>query len=395
MIVCGGVYEEVCDDPASRRVLGSGLRAAGLLARRPDTVLVAPIDSVTQPAAQSTAAGIGATAELSPIRIAPVQYIYDTPVSRPSVWGDGKLSEPMPPVRGDAVLLFGLHEGPPDVAAPDIVVDPQHSLDLAHLATFTSERLVIVANEHELASLTGINDPMRSTAELMRSTGATAVVAKLGALGTLVRSGETQHGFLWPEPTASSWAIGSGDAFSAGFASAWFDGASAYDAARSGRAMAAWWCSTTTLPAPDLTLLDDDLHDDLPTRPRIYIAAPFFDVAQRWLVRTIRAALHDAGAHTFSPMEDVGIGGPEVAQADLAGLAACDAVLAVVDDVDAGTLFEVGWATANDVPVVIHSQRAPSEAHTMPKGTGSTVFDDLSSAIYAAVWAGMQHGRER
>src|SRR5262249_10308855 len=85
----------------------------------------------------------------------------------------------------------------------------------------------------------------------------------------------------------------------------------------------------------------------------IYLAAPFFNTAQQWLVDEVRDALLELGLRVFSPIHDVGLGEPnEVAPANLTALDRSALLFALLDDIDAGTIFEVGYARAKSIPVV-------------------------------------------
>jgi nucleoside 2-deoxyribosyltransferase len=109
---------------------------------------------------------------------------------------------------------------------------------------------------------------------------------------------------------------------------------------------------------------------------------------QRWLINEAKTALESVGVNVFSPYHDVGIGeASQVAPADLAGLDACQAVLALVDGLDAGTLFEIGYARAKGKPVVALSQTVKDADLTMLRGTDCTIVDDLATAVYHAAWA--------
>ena len=85
----------------------------------------------------------------------------------------------------------------------------------------------------------------------------------------------------------------------------------------------------------------------------VYLAGPFFNMPELWLVDEARLALRGMGLKVFSPYHDVGIGiGEDVAPKDIEALERSRAVLAIVDGVDTGTIFEVGYARALAKPVV-------------------------------------------
>ena len=102
----------------------------------------------------------------------------------------------------------------------------------------------------------------------------------------------------------------------------------------------------------------------------------------------MRACLYAQDLEVFSPYHDVGTGtnSTTIAEADLRGLDDCDLVFAILDGHDPGTIFEIGYARAKGKPVVILLGSSESTHLTMFKGTGCRVFNDLTSAVYAATW---------
>jgi nucleoside 2-deoxyribosyltransferase len=89
----------------------------------------------------------------------------------------------------------------------------------------------------------------------------------------------------------------------------------------------------------------------------------------------------------FSPVHDVGPGPAEqIAPADLAELDRCDAVFAILDGLDSGTLFEVGYARAHGKPVYALAQTVTEEDLKMVTGSGCTVFDDFVTALHHLAW---------
>ena len=99
-----------------------------------------------------------------------------------------------------------------------------------------------------------------------------------------------------------------------------------------------------------------------------YLAGPLFSAQDRMQLERIDAALRDAGHSTFLPhrdgADDAAERGPEdgdadarrrtIFDADMAGLAKADGIVALLDgaDADAGTAFELGWAYANRRPIL-------------------------------------------
>jgi len=190
--------------------------------------------------------------------------------------------------------------------------------------------------------------------------------------------------------------------FAAGFAHAWDRGADPVEAARVASNCAAWWCGSRRAVVPtellEGTASVENLLDGATceleikeTAPTIYLAAPFFTLADIWLVEMCRDVLIGLGAEVFSPLHEFGPGGDEVAARDLAGLQNSSAVLALLDGWDAGTLYEVGWAHRHGMPVVGYLNSPSNESTKLLVGSGAEIHNDLSSALYRAVWAGYGH----
>jgi len=97
------------------------------------------------------------------------------------------------------------------------------------------------------------------------------------------------------------------------------------------------------------------------------------------------------GLKVFSPLHEVGIGdGEQVAPQDIDGLRRSRTVLALIDGLDAGTVFEVGFARSLQKPVVIFAQSTAEEPLKMMKGSGCQVVTDFVSALYRAAWTAQE-----
>ena len=193
--------------------------------------------------------------------------------------------------------------------------------------------------------------------------------------------------------TSRVWPIGSGDVFASIFAWEWGESRrDPVEAAQIASRSTAYYCDTQTLPLP----LSEELprfdpvqpreHDQVP--PNVYLAGPFFTSSQRWLVNQMRSCLADQGLKVFSPFHDVGLGVAEdVVPKDIEALKACSAMLAILDGLDSGTLFEVGYARALNIPVVGIVQAESEESMKVVAGTGCRLCDDIASAVYHTTWA--------
>lgn len=402
MIVVGGTYDEVVVSPDSQEVMGSGLRAAAALRRRPEPpVLVTPLDDDVREEAGYVAQAVGVRFGDDLSRTERVGFRYATPISSPSVNGPNSRVRGNVRVQDGTVLMFGLVEASDhafDIESDILVLDPQKPRDTGPLDTtgIQSKRLVVVANGSEIRKLGGRNDVKDAASRLLNSRpDIEAVITKRGAIGSLVterRNGDIIHTPVDAHPTSRVWPIGSGDTFSAGVAHALDAGADIVQAAHIGSAAAAHWCSTRD-PALPLAILDGDLAR-MPRSPlgaggRVYLAGPFFTVAERWLIDTVRDELTSLGVEVWSPVHEVGHGGDEVAEADLDGLRISDAVLALLDHSDPGTVFEVGWAVRRGIPIVGFGTAFEKEGAKMLTGTTVEMHRDLSTACYRAAWASM------
>lgn len=405
-MVAGGVYQESVIEPESDNLVGSGLRAAASLTSVCTPRLRTATDSTVDEEVRLIAAMLGIELTTTS-RTEPVKFHYVTPLSPPTITGPNSALTQNVHCADQVVLAFGMIEAAPggkhqvSIEAEVAVLDPQkpRDTDALNLESVDAKRTILVANTSEILGLAGYEGgrtgvPGAASALLTRL-GVEAVVTKQGAMGSLVtwRDGtDVKQERVGVHPTRRVWPIGSGDTFSAGIAFALGEGADVYEAASVGSASAANWCSTQALATPASILRGEShgLSSLTPgAKPKIYLAGPFFTIAERWLIEEMRNALFGLGVDVWSPLHEVGSGGLEVAQQDLDGLLECDAVLALLDNADPGTVFEVGWAVREGIPVVGHAKVLDTEVTKMMAGTEVELHRDLSTACYRAAWAGL------
>lgn len=392
--VVGGVYAERCLEPFWDDVYGSaGRAAAAMSAGVPGVRLVTYKAADLVDGLDNLAAVYGLEVDGVDVT-AGVTFDYMHSLADPRITPRPDALHPQHApleVTDDVVLRFGMLEGTATVSARRAVYDPQSAFDPRPFGENGSQasELALILNRLEGRRLTGETVPERMIEKLMGSQGASIVVLKLGGHGALVACGE--HRVTVPAYRSETvWKVGSGDVFSAAFTQFWaVDGRTPGEAAELASRAVSRYAETRTLPIPSVEeLLRLDATAVVPGKGSVYIAAPFFNLAELWMVEEIRSRLLEMGVEVFSPLHDVGRGpASEVAAKDLEGLDNCRAVLAVLNGGDAGTIFEVGYAVAKGIPVVALAQNVRPEDLKMPDGAGCHIAEDLVSAIYHVVWS--------
>jgi len=390
--VSGGIYREVCWEGDWDQLFGSGLRAAAALASMGQSAQLSGYAATKDvPAVRAAASGVGVDADIHDAAQT-VTFEYEHALATPFVIPPLHLIVRGQPIEVTAknVLRFGMVDGDAVASCERAVYDPQSAYRPAYFRAngSTADHLAVVCNRREAFSLTGVDnleEAIKAIAELDR---AAIVVVKQGAQGMHVYSEGAIH-HVPAFRTSNVWKIGTGDVFSAIFAQSWMvDGLPPRDAARRASLATAWYCDTRALPTIDL--LEEFAPPECGTnhkREMVYLAGPFFNMMQRWMIRQARLALVESGMRVFSPLHDVGHGiAEDVATKDLEGIEKSSAVFAVCDGLDSGTLFEIGYARKLGIPVVVFVQSESEESLKMLAGSGCEIVRDFSSAVYRLSW---------
>lgn len=387
MIVAGGAYLEVCLRPEWRRIFGSGLRAACAVAElSPGTVLHTYGSPDRADDIRNSAAAFGCVSHVRPSETA-ITFYYDHPLSQARC--DPRIVHRNPPlsVEGQTVLRFSFVEGDAVVTAEYAVYDPQSSYpqDPFGANGSTARRLALVMNQAEAEGGGGI----MQVEHLLDLHGAEVAVVKRGPYGATVYARGSDPIEIPAYRSNTVFKIGSGDVYSATFALHWGErGLDPVSAADLASRSVAQFVDNHVLPLPSLL---SEVAEPVQARNtgRVYLAGPFFDLMQRWMIEQAVNAFSDFEVEVFSPLHEVGTGLPEhiIAEADLAGLRDCSKVWAVLDGADPGTLFEVGYARALGIPVVALAERMEPENLTMFRGSGCEVVHDFATSIYRTIWA--------
>jgi nucleoside 2-deoxyribosyltransferase len=392
--IVGGIYIERCIQPLWNAVYGSAGRAAQsvapLISGRVSLISYVSEELRSQAEHLASDCGVDLVAEGARHAVS-FDYLHplSVPVIRPSP-DRMNIHDPIH-VTGDTVLRFGMLEGDAIVDAQTAVYDPQSAFGAVAFKANGSraDRLAVIMNRGEAEHMTGHTDPKTAAKSLIDSRDAEVVIIKMGGKGALLVTPSSMN-VIPAYRTNRVWKLGSGDVFSATFAAMW--GCNHKDPARAADLASratAHYCDTRSLTigsADDLERLS--YEPATPGDGLVYLAGPFFDLGQRWLVEEARSLLGTLGTKVFSPVHEVGPGpAAVVAPADVAGLEDSDVVFAILNGLDTGTIFEVGYAVKKGIPVVCLAQNVKEEDLKMIEGTGCEIVDDFASALYRTVWS--------
>lgn len=396
--IVGGLYREECVRPHWDRVFGSAGRAAIAIASMgAESRLHCYTTKATRDAFLMEANSLPlALVEHSTDQAPSFRYLYDS--AAPAIRGVPEAKLAPLQITAERVLRFGMLESDAVVHAGWAVYDPQNvgAPEAFGANGSQADHLALVLNLYEARVMAGVpvETSPRACAEILaRRDGAEVVVIKMGPAGALVWTKDAMQ-TVPAYRTKTVWKIGSGDTFAAHFAWGWMhEGKSAAEAAAAASQATAFYCENRILPtaafldvfAPAPIAINQEIR--AASRPNVYLAGPFFDVAQIWLIEEALVRLRELGFDVFSPFHAIGLGSAaDVVPLDLEAIHRCDVVFAIADGLDAGTLFEVGFARAIGKPVVVLSERESKESMKMAEGSGCVVCRDFTTALYSALW---------
>lgn len=396
--VVGGVYSEYCVRPAWNNLYGSAGRAAVAIAKMDADVSLHSYftkNSAEQFKADFVWHSNLLVTETPAETVARFWYLHDS--AKPKIFDRPAQSEAPIVISETKVVRFGILDGDAVVNAEWAVYDPQNMGTAFAFGANGSKakHLALVLNAYEARAMSNfLGKPLEECARLLgEQQGAEVVVIKMGPAGALVwanNRAETVPAYR----TSNVWKIGSGDCFVAHFALAWmYDACTPLAAAERASKATAFYCERMSLPTRE----ELKGFSPEPIRPseaflngakrQVYLAGPFFDLAQVWMVEEARRNLSESGLKVFSPFHNIGLGNAQqVVQQDLEAIRASDIVFAIVDGLDAGTLYEIGYARALGKPVVVFSERESEESLKMAEGSDCLIVRNYTTALYATLW---------
>lgn len=323
-----------------------------------------------------------------------ILFYYDFPLKSPQIFPSVLNyinNKPLIETEGDNILVYSLIEADFLVKGEKVVYDPQSgSNPISFVKTGSiAVKLIMVVNETEARELAQSSELDKIVSYFFDIENCFAFVIKMGAKGAILFESKTKSTNIPVYQTNKVWKIGSGDIFSAFFAYNWFNNEDLVECANIASIETATYCNSMGLSIYDnkKPISFEALTQCQFITKKVYLAGPFFNLSQKWMINEIWIALINIGLDVFSPYHDVGIGVPdEVVSKDIKGIDECSIMFAVLDGLDSGTLFEVGYAISKGKKVIGFVQSESKASLTMLIGTNCIIENDLTTAIYKTYW---------
>ncbi|WP_294349421.1 PfkB family carbohydrate kinase [uncultured Sphingobacterium sp.] len=392
--VVGGTYREINYDSISHEIFGSGFRASKFLLENncdvnyvtygnEDTISYLKENKKVYPRLNFRCF---TSSELITFKYS---FSLDNPTIFPNLFNIVK-SESIN-VNEDNIVCFGILEAEFKIKGKKVVYDPQTGIQPRKFSAFgKTEELVYIVNKSEAESISGSKNINDIKAFFFEQEKACAIIIKNGPHGAKLYY--EQYEFDIPSYiTNNVHKIGSGDIFTGSFAYYWLEKNLPLE-------KCALYASLSTAYFCDIqAYVDTSLIENKPYKEhtfsdlsgkQVYLAAPFFSLAELILIDKIRTAFIDFGVKVFSPFHDIGFGDDEsIARKDIKGLMKSDIIFCVFDNLDSGTLIESGFALAHDKKIIGYQRTCQNNHLLMLKPADIKLYDNLTSAIYNTIWS--------
>lgn len=391
--VVGGTYIEIDHDNLSFEIFGSGFRACKFLLENKCEVEFLTIGNQEINSYLETNKNGYVNFDFHSIEIPQsitfkYNFSLDNPLIFPSLPNIEKID--MGLKQADNIVCFGMLEGAYKIKGRKVVYDPQTAIKPNSFSSFgEAEELVYIINKSEAESISNFTEDEDIKCFFFEKEKVTAVIVKNGPYGATVFLNDTKHN-ISPYVTPNVNKIGSGDIFTSSFAYYWMEkGFPIEKCAELASLSTAYFCDLQAYV--DTSNISNSIYPkykfkDLSSK-QVYIASPFFSLAELILVDKIRSAFLSFGIKVFSPFHDIGLGDDEsIAKKDIEGLTNSDIIFCVFDNLDSGTLIESGYAFAKDKTIIGYHRTCDPKELLMLTPSNTKLFINLTTAIYQTIW---------
>lgn len=292
-------------------------------------------------------------------------------------------------IKDENIICYGMLETEYSVNGKKVVYDPQTAISPKSFKGIgTAEQLVYIVNLSEAKSISSQEETIKIKDYFFEEEKVTALIIKNGPFGAKLYYDNKV--FTIPSYiTDNVNKIGSGDIFTSSFGYYWMERKLPFeDCAINASKSTALFCDKKVYI--DLQHFDYNfIKFKCPSieNKQVYLASPFFSIAELILIDKIRNAFLEFGVKVFSPFHDIGLGDDEaIAEKDLEGIKKSDIIFCVFDNLDSGTLVESGFSIALDKKIIGYHRTCKETDLLMLKPGKIKLFKNLTSAIYHTIW---------
>ena len=391
--VVGGTYREIDYDDISLDIYGSGYRCCKFLLENKCSVNYytsgnEEVEKYLKEIAKVYTNFDFQLTESDDLITFKYSFALDTPNIFPNILNIKKTKNIK--VESDNIICYGMLETDCNINGKKVIYDPQTSLKPKKYSEIgVAEELIYIVNMNEAKSISAQEDLEEIKKYFFNNENAYAVIIKNGPYGAKLILKSNQEFEIPSFVTENVNKIGSGDVFTSSFGYYWMNKNLPLEEC------AILASKTTSLYCDKKVYIDVQDYEYTFTafknisirEKQIYLAAPFFSIAELILVDKIRNAFLEFGVKVFSPFHDIGLGNTEtIALKDLQGIKDSDIIFCILDNLDSGTLIESGFSLAMNKQIIGYHRTCEDYELLMLKPGNSKIFKHLTTAIYHTIW---------
>lgn len=289
------------------------------------------------------------------------------------------------------IICYGMLETNFKVKGEKIIYDPQTSLRPVKFKEIgKAEQLIYIVNQNEAKTISSSNNLSDIKNYFFEEEKVKAFIIKNGPYGATLYYDDKE--FRIPSYISRNVnKIGSGDIFTSSFGYYWMEkNLSLEDCAIYASKSTSLYCDKKVFV--DTTGIEEQIFQEFKSKDlsnkQVYLASPFFSIAELVMVDKIRDAFLEFGIKVFSPFHDIGLGDDvSIARQDVEGINNSDIIFCVFDNLDSGTLIESGYSLARNKKIIGYHRTCDESKFLMLKPGEIKIFNNLTTAIYHTIWS--------